>query len=159
MALQLRLRILEWPSPFPAKTLPGAGDEVLQGSEQDVKRALANRERKAEIEASLVDLEAINVQRRLERERKGAEAEAEATGQIVSETRPTDAPGLKELRLVIKGDVSGSVEAVEAALQDIGNAKARVKIVSTGVGEVSESDVLRAKAVEGECDFHVLTSH
>jgi len=38
--------------------------------------------------------------------------------------------------LVIKGDVSGSVEALEGALQGIGNKDAVVKIVSTGVGDV-----------------------
>jgi len=50
---------------------------------------------------------------------------------------------------VIKGDVSGSVEAIVGALQGIGNKKAVVKIVSTGVGDVSESDVMMAKATGG----------
>lgn len=46
------------------KTLPSAGDDVLQGSEPDIKKAIANRQRKAEIEASLSDTEAINSSRR-----------------------------------------------------------------------------------------------
>lgn len=124
------------------KELPNAGDEVLSGSETDVKKALANRIRKAEVEATLVDMEAINSQRILERKQEeGGEADADATRE--------EKAGPKELRLVIKGDVSGSVEAVEGALQGIGNKEAVVKIVSSGVGDVTESDVMMAKAVDG----------
>ncbi|KAI0636794.1 initiation factor 2 [Trametes polyzona] len=122
------------------KELPNAGDEVLTGSEADVKKALANRIRKAEMEASLADLEAINEQRRSERESREAEEETE---------RKTEAEGPKELRLIIKGDVSGSVEAVKGAIEGIGNDIAKVKVVSTGVGDVAESDVLRAKTAGG----------
>jgi translation initiation factor IF-2 len=120
------------------KELPNAGDEVLTGSEADVKKALANRRRKAGVEATLVDMEAINMQR-IEERRK--EEDTEEVHEVES--------GPKELRLVIKGDVSGSVEAIEGALQGIGNKDAVVKIVSSGVGDVSESDVMMAKAVEG----------
>ncbi|KAA1474856.1 initiation factor 2 [Dentipellis sp. KUC8613] len=130
------------------KELPDAGDEVLQGIEQDVKKAVANRERKAEQDATLVDIEAINNARRLERERRELEAEAVAANkEIPAEVMNPDGP--KELRLVIKGDVSGSVEALAGALEGIGNDKAKVKIVATGVGEVTESDVLMAKAAGG----------
>ncbi|CDO72883.1 hypothetical protein BN946_scf185002.g68 [Trametes cinnabarina] len=125
------------------KELPNAGDEVLTGSEADIKKALTNRLRKAEIEASLVDLEAINEQRRSERERREAD-DGEHTADVAS----TEA-GPKELRLIIKGDVSGTVEAVKGSVTDIGNDVARVKVVSTGVGEVTESDVLRAKTAGG----------
>lgn len=122
------------------KQLPSAGEEVLSGSEADIKKAWANRQRKAEIEASLVDLEAINSQRIEERRKEGEEGDEQAG----------DTPsGPKELRLVIKGDVSGSVEAVIGAVQDIGNKEAIVKIVSSGVGDVSESDVMMAKAADG----------
>jgi translation initiation factor IF-2 len=125
------------------KTLPSAGDEVLEGSEADVKKAVVNRVRKADAESTLVDIQAINEQRRLERERK--EESGDATRQTPVET-PQEP---KALRLVIKGDVSGSVEAVEGALQGIGNKQAFVKIVSTGVGDVTESDMMMAKAAEG----------
>lgn len=49
--------------------------------------------------------------------------------------------------------MSGSVEAVEGALQGIGNHLAGVKNVASGVGDVSESDILRAKAVDGTCSI------
>ncbi|TFY70525.1 hypothetical protein EVG20_g2470 [Dentipellis fragilis] len=101
------------------KELPDAGDEVLQGTEQDVKKAVANRERKAEQDATLVDIEAINNARRLERERRELEAEAvDANKEVPVEATNPDGP--KELRLVIKGDVSGSVEALAGALEGIG---------------------------------------
>lgn len=129
------------------KELPNAGDEVLTGSESDIKKALTNRIRKAEMEASLVDLEAINEQRRTERERREAEEEVAETK--VKAPALVQPEGPKELRLVIKGDVSGSVEAVVNALEVIGNDVARTKIVTTGVGDVTESDVMRAKAAEG----------
>ena len=128
------------------KELPSVGDEVLQGKEADIKRAVENRKRKLELESTISDAEAINVARHQERERRAQEAceEVEHTATIVnSDTGP------KELRLVIKGDVSGSIEALSAAVQGIGNKLAITKVVSTGVGEVTESDVLRAKAAEG----------
>lgn len=60
------------------KQLPSAGEEVLSGSEADIKKAWANRQRKAEIEASLVDLEAINSQRIEERRKEGEEGDEQA---------------------------------------------------------------------------------
>ncbi|KAI0319795.1 hypothetical protein OF83DRAFT_1169861 [Amylostereum chailletii] len=129
------------------KELPSAGDEVLKGTEQEIKKAITNRLRKAEQDAMLVDVEAINVQRRLDREQREAELAAEASGETLDLEVAVDGP--KELRLVLKGDVSGSVEAVTNAIEHIGNDKARVKVISTGVGEVTESDVLRAKASGG----------
>ncbi len=62
------------------KTIPNAGDEVLQGSESDVKKALANRVRQAEIEASLKDVEAINKARREERGAEGRGGSCRGSG-------------------------------------------------------------------------------
>jgi len=50
----------------------------------------------------------------------------------------------KELNVVIKGDVQGTVQAVRDSIVDLGNDEVRVRILSTGVGAVSESDVLLA---------------
>ncbi|MEW5852560.1 MAG: translation initiation factor IF-2, partial [Myxococcota bacterium] len=47
----------------------------------------------------------------------------------------------KELKLIVKGDVQGSVEAVSAALQRLSNPQVKVTIVHSGVGAVTESDV------------------
>ena len=45
------------------------------------------------------------------------------------------------------------LEAVAGALQGIGNHLAGVKVVASGVGPVTESDVMRAKASEGKVFF------
>jgi translation initiation factor IF-2 len=52
----------------------------------------------------------------------------------------------KELNIVIKGDVQGSVQAVRDALADLGNDEVRVRVLSSGVGAVTENDVLLAAA-------------
>lgn len=124
------------------KELPGAGDEVLEGSEQDVKKAVTNRKRKAEEQTMMIDIDAINTQRRLDREQR----EREEPDQL--DTSPETEKKPHELRLVIKADVSGSVEALAGSLKCIGNENARVKIVFTGVGEITESDILLAKTSE-----------
>ncbi|CAA7267901.1 unnamed protein product [Cyclocybe aegerita] len=122
------------------KTLPKAGDEVLEGSESDIKKALANRMRKEESDALQQDAEAINESRRQERDARGTEG----PGLLFAET--TSPTGPKELRLIIKADVSGSCEALEGALNGIGNHIAVSKVISTGVGEITESDIMMAKA-------------
>jgi len=134
------------------KELPSAGEEVLQGTEGDIKRAISNRRRRLQLASVAQDAEAINIQRRHDREKK-EEDKAAAKGldgnpdvsrtSVITPTRP------KELRLVVKGDVSGSVEAVVGALQGIGNRDITVKIVQSLVGDITESDVMMAKAAEG----------
>lgn len=49
--------------------------------------------------------------------------------------------GLKEFPLVIKGDVQGSVEAIIAALDKLGTDEVRARIVHSGAGAITESDV------------------
>ncbi|KLO14176.1 initiation factor 2 [Schizopora paradoxa] len=125
------------------KELPQVGDEVLQGKEDEVKKALANRLRKMKIASTLNDAEVINATRRAERERKAEDGVVEEESNVMSPTGP------KALRLVVKGDVSGSVEALVSAVEVIGNKDATVNVVSSGVGEVTESDVMMAKAAGG----------
>jgi len=52
----------------------------------------------------------------------------------------------KELNLIIKGDVQGSVEAIRQSLEKIQHAEVKVRFISSGVGAVSDSDVLLASA-------------
>ena len=54
----------------------------------------------------------------------------------------------KVLNVIIKTDVGGTCEAITAALNDLGTDKAKVKIVSSGVGGISESDANLAVAVD-----------
>ena len=53
---------------------------------------------------------------------------------------------LKDLNIIVKADVQGSVEAVSASLQKISNDEVRVNIIHGGVGAVNESDVMLASA-------------
>ncbi|REJ20024.1 MAG: translation initiation factor IF-2 [Caldibacillus debilis] len=53
---------------------------------------------------------------------------------------------LKELNVIIKADVQGSVEALANSLQKIDVEGAKVKIIHTGVGAITESDILLATA-------------
>ncbi len=57
-----------------------------------------------------------------------------------------DAGDIKELNLVLKADVQGSVEAVRQSLERLTDAEARVRILHAGSGNVTESDVLLASA-------------
>lgn len=53
---------------------------------------------------------------------------------------------IKEINVIIKGDVQGSVEALRGSLEKIDVEGVRVKIIHTGVGAISESDVILASA-------------
>ncbi len=57
-----------------------------------------------------------------------------------------DAPSIKTLNIVLRADVQGSLEALKTALMKIHSKKAEINIISTGVGEVLESDVQLAAA-------------
>ena len=52
----------------------------------------------------------------------------------------------KELNLIIKGDVQGSVEAIRQSLEKIQHPEVKVRFISSGVGAVGDSDVLLASA-------------
>ena len=77
--------------------------------------------------------------RKADREKSPADEQTQSKGE----------GGKRELKIVVKGDVSGSVEALVGALEGIGNHLAGVRIVSTGVGDVTESDIMMAKSVDG----------
>ena len=60
----------------------------------------------------------------------------------------TDTDEIKELNLVVKADVQGSVEAVRGALEKLVDEDVKVRILHTGSGAVTESDILLASASE-----------
>ena len=53
---------------------------------------------------------------------------------------------MKELKIVVKADVQGSVEAVKQNLEKLTNEEVRVKVIHGGVGAINESDVMLAGA-------------
>lgn len=62
----------------------------------------------------------------------------------------------RELNVVLKADVQGSVDVFVSSLERLGNEEVRVQLVHTGVGGINESDVLLASASEAVIiGFHV----
>lgn len=88
--------------------------------------------------------------RQLVEQRRGAQKEA----QFNSQTKVTldnlfdhmQVGDVKELKIIVKGDVQGSVEAVKQSLEKISNPEVRVKVIHEAVGAISESDVMLADA-------------
>ncbi|MFW6191712.1 MAG: translation initiation factor IF-2, partial [Thiohalospira sp.] len=106
---------------------PTSGDEVI---------AVEN-ERKAR--------EVAEARQAREREQKLARQQAAKLENLFSNMQEGEVP---TLNVVVKADVQGSVEAIVDALNKLSSEEARVKIVSSGVGAVTESDVNLAMASE-----------
>lgn len=58
--------------------------------------------------------------------------------------------GTKELLIVLKTDVQGSVEVLRATLEKLSTEKVKVRVIRSGVGAISESDVLLASATQAD---------
>ena len=56
---------------------------------------------------------------------------------------------VKDLNVIVKGDVDGSVEAIIASLNKIEHKKMKIKVIHSGVGGINENDVLLASASQG----------
>ena len=54
--------------------------------------------------------------------------------------------GMKELNIILKGDVGGSIEVLSDLLAKLSNDKVRLKVLRAGVGAITEGDVLLASA-------------
>jgi len=54
--------------------------------------------------------------------------------------------GVRELRIVLRADVKGSIEALRAKLEKLANDEVRVKILHAAVGAISEADITLAEA-------------
>ncbi|MBS4024842.1 MAG: translation initiation factor IF-2 [Clostridia bacterium] len=57
-----------------------------------------------------------------------------------------DAGKIKDLNIIIKGDVQGSVEAIKQSLEKLSTDEVRLNIVHIGVGTISETDIMLASA-------------
>jgi translation initiation factor IF-2 len=139
------------------KEQPDAGDEVLQApTESKAKSVIEYRLEREERDKMAEDMKAINEARKLEqerREREKLEAEVAADG-TEADISPADtvteqARGPKQIHFIVKGDVSGSVEAVVDSISSIGNAEVQPHILRSGVGQLSEFDVEHAAAARG----------
>jgi len=56
---------------------------------------------------------------------------------------------IKELNIVIKTDVQGSIEPIRSSLEDLGTEEVQVRVIHSGTGNVTESDVMLAIASKG----------
>ena len=59
---------------------------------------------------------------------------------------------IKELLVVLKADVQGSVEVLRATLEKLSTEKVKVRVIRSGVGAITESDVLLASATQADED-------
>ncbi len=76
-----------------------------------------------------------------ERERRKTLAVAGQRGSLEQMMNQLKEDGIKEFPLVVKGDVQGSIEAINAALAQLGSDEVRARLVHVGVGGITESDI------------------
>ncbi|KAI3319825.1 hypothetical protein HD806DRAFT_525145 [Xylariaceae sp. AK1471] len=138
------VEILGW------KDLPAAGDQVIQSPDEDrAKTAVSYREGLREREKDAAEYEVISEARKVLQEKRALE-KTEKTGKTAGEggtgvqVLPEEENGTKMVNFVVKGDVHGSVEAVCAAIQEIGSHEVRPRVLRSATGPINESDVEHA---------------
>ena len=105
--------------------LPQAGDQFLVVGDREKARGISDyREQKAR-EAALAKTSRVSLEG-------------------LAEQMKTS--GTKELNIILKGDVQGSVEVLSDLLAKMSNDQVRLKVLRSGVGAITESDVLLASA-------------
>ncbi len=105
--------------------LPQAGDQFVVVADRDKARGISEyREQKAR-EAALA---------------KSSRVSLEGLAEQIKTA------GTKELSIILKGDVQGSVEVLSDLLSKLSNEKVRLKVLRSGVGAITETDVLLASA-------------
>jgi translation initiation factor IF-2 len=108
--------------------VPAAGDDLIAvEDEQKAREVSSYRQRK--------DREALAIK--------------SARGTMEQMFAKIQAGVAKELPVVIKGDVQGSVEALVGTLEKCGSDEVKVRILHAAVGAINESDITLAKASEG----------
>ena len=105
--------------------LPQSGDQFVVVADRDKARGISEyREQKAR-EATLA---------------KSSRVSLEGLAEQIKTA------GTKELNIILKGDVHGSVEVLSDLLAKLSNDKVRLKLLRSGVGAITETDVLLASA-------------
>ncbi|XXH01074.1 hypothetical protein Hte_007425 [Hypoxylon texense] len=135
------VEILGW------KDLPAAGDQVLQAPDEGrAKDAVEYREGLFEREKDAAAQEVISEARRALQEKRAREKAASeaSSGVTVPEALPEEENGTRMVNFVVKGDLHGSVEAVCAAILELGNHEVRPRILRSTTGAIHEFDVEHA---------------
>ncbi|HTJ86267.1 MAG TPA: translation initiation factor IF-2, partial [Terriglobales bacterium] len=105
--------------------LPQAGDQFLVVGDREKARGISDyREQKAR-EATLAKSSRVSLEGLAEQLKTA---------------------GTKELNIILKGDVQGSIEVLSDLLSKMSNDQVRLKVLRSGVGAITESDVLLASA-------------
>ena len=107
------------------ESMPDAGDTFLVMADRDRAKEIARYRSMKEREAQLAKSSRISL-----------EGLAEQIKQA----------GVKDLNLILKGDVGGSVEVLADSLSRMSTEKVRVRVLHSGVGAITESDILLASA-------------
>ena len=145
---------------------PAAGDEVLQApTEQKATSVVEYRLEKVEREKTAEDMEVINESRRLQAEKREQEkataqkakqresSEDGAAALAEDEAAPAEPAattgGRIEVPFLIKADVSGSAEAVEAYIMSVSSPMVAPRILYSAVGAMHESDIELAATTQG----------
>jgi translation initiation factor IF-2 len=81
---------------------------------------------------------------RLAREKRAAAGATTTLDQLLAKAKADES--VKELPIVVKADVQGSAEAIIQAMEKIGNEEVRVRVLHSGVGAITESDITLAEA-------------
>jgi translation initiation factor IF-2 len=105
--------------------MPDAGDTFLVMADRDKAKGIAQYRKMKEREAQLA---------------KSSRVSLEGLAEQIKQA------GVKDLNLILKGDVQGSVEVLADSLQRMSTDKVRVRVLHSGVGAITESDVLLASA-------------
>ena len=103
--------------------VPEAGDEFMAVADEKLARQVVE-ERAAKAKASLVKT-----------------SSASTLEELYSKLEEGE---VKDLNIIIKADVQGSVEAVKQSLEKLSNKEVRVRTIHSGVGAVTENDVMLA---------------
>ncbi len=105
--------------------MPDAGDTFLVMADRDKAKGIAQYRKMKEREAQLA---------------KSSRVSLEGLAEQIKQA------GMKDLNLILKGDVQGSVEVLADSLQRMSTEKVRVRVLHSGVGAITESDVLLGSA-------------
>lgn len=122
------------------EAIPSTPIEILgmQGTPQAGDRfAVVTHEAKAR--------EIAEYRQRLARD-KAVARQTSSRGSLEQMMTKLQTTGIKEFPLIIKGDVQGSIEAIASALEKLGNEEVRARIVHSGAGGITESDISLAEA-------------
>lgn len=81
-----------------------------------------------------------------ERRLRSREQDSNKSGMTLDDLFGAIKEGVKEINVIVKTDVNGSSEAVRSSLEKLSNDDVRINVIRAGVGTITESDVVLARA-------------